>query len=182
MKAPVVYWPGCFSSIAKVHHLDTLDWERFGSTPRDEYYAAKDGRDYAYNAYGGMRTYRSKPITSQLERIWEQAEKLSRTKFDAVFLNRYRVGRDHLGWHSDDGETMDDSRPIAIVSFGAEREIWFRERPELGGSTEVEKLLLESGSIAIMAAGMQDTHQHRIPKASSKQVGERISLTFRGVV
>ena len=45
----------------------------------------------------------------------------------------------------------------------------------------IEKLLLGHGSAAIMAPGMQDTHEHRIPK-SSRQCGVRISLTFRGYV
>jgi alkylated DNA repair dioxygenase AlkB len=47
------------------------------------------------------------------------------------------------------------------------------------GQPSIHKLLLENGSIAIMAAGMQDTWQHRIPKHSAP-CGERISLTFRG--
>ena len=42
-------------------------------------------------------------------------------------------------------------------------------------------LRLGHGSLCLMAPGMQDTWQHRIPKASF-QCGERISLTFRGYV
>jgi alkylated DNA repair dioxygenase AlkB len=124
--------------------------------------------------------------------------------FDVVFLNGYKDGSDHLGWHSDDSEEMDDMRPIAIVTLGQAREIWFRERPItklLGNGTisldsgppkratnvtvtsqpEVEKLTLEHGSLCLMAAGMQDTHQHRIPKAAFQPCGPRISLTFRGL-
>lgn len=77
---------------------------------------------------------------------------------------------------------MDDDRPIAIVSLGVEREIWFRSilgtnsKPSYG---EIEKVILQHGSLCLMSPGMQDTHQHRIPKASF-QCGERISLTYRG--
>lgn len=71
---------------------------------------------------------------------------------------------------------MDASRPIAIVSFGVEREIWFRP---INSVNEITKLKLQHGSLCVMAPGMQDTHQHRIPKAGF-QCGERISLTFRG--
>lgn len=46
---------------------------------------------------------------------------------------------------------------------------------------DVEKLELETGSMTIMEPGMQDSHQHRIPKASFACV-ERISLTFRTYV
>jgi len=38
---------------------------------------------------------------------------------------------------------------------------------------------LGPGSVFIMHPGMQQTHQHRIPKAG-KVVSPRISLTFRG--
>jgi alkylated DNA repair dioxygenase AlkB len=96
---------------------------------------------------------------------------------------------------------MDDARPIVTVSLGVAREIWFRSKPkpglrgvaadvvildqsmEMPGTLvpSIEKLLLGHGSAAIMAAGMQDTHEHRIPKASF-MCGERISLTFRGYV
>lgn len=71
---------------------------------------------------------------------------------------------------------MDDNRPIAIVTLGAEREIWFRER---GNDDSRESLVLTHGSLCLMAAGMQDTHDHRIPKAGF-ECGSRISLTFRG--
>lgn len=76
---------------------------------------------------------------------------------------------------------MDDSRPIAIVSLGAEREIWFQRADPERRLITPDKLRLGNGSLCLMAAGMQDTHQHRIPKAG-RVVGPRISLTFRGTV
>lgn len=97
---------------------------------------------------------------------------------DGCFINGYENSRDHLGWHADDSDSIDDGRPIAIFSLGAEREIWFRPKQPDG---QVYKFLLESGSLMMMNAGMQDTHQHRIPKAS-REVGPRISLTFRGLI
>lgn len=71
-------------------------------------------------------------------------------------------------------------RPIAVVSLGAEREIWFKPQGSKG-LDEVDKLLLKNGSICVMAPGMQDTHYHRIPK-HPEPCGHRISLTFRGYV
>jgi alkylated DNA repair dioxygenase AlkB len=99
------------------------------------------------------------------------------TDFDVVFLNGYKDQSDQLGWHADDSPEMDDNRSIAIISLGAEREIWFRKN----GETLIHKLLLENGSVCLMLPGMQDTHQHRIPKANHA-VGKRISLTFRGTI
>jgi alkylated DNA repair dioxygenase AlkB len=51
-------------------------------------------------------------------------------------------------------------------------------RPVFG---EVTKALLEHGSVCIMQPHMQETWEHRIPKASFT-CGERISLVFRGYV
>lgn len=180
--APVSYTPpGWLFKHAELHKVldERLHWIRHDNAPRDEYYVARDGRDYAYKAYGGMRTYHSQPLHPVIQTIWDAVERRVDTRFDAVFLNRYADGSDHLGWHSDDGETMDDSRPIAIVSLGAIREIWFR--PVKVETADVEKIVLQSGSLTLMARGMQDTHQHRIPKASYAQAGSRISLTFRGL-
>lgn len=65
--------------------------------------------------------------------------------------------------------------------FGADPDMLAGRRIWKDRFGEVEKLLLESGSAAIMAPGMQDAWQHRIPRASFN-CGERISLTFRGYV
>lgn len=97
---------------------------------------------------------------------------------EVCFLNGYENSRDHLGWHSDDSPKMDDSRPIAIVTLGAEREINFAPLIDL---SDVTRLKLESGSLCVMAPGMQDSHAHKIPKAGF-ECGPRISLTFRGFV
>jgi hypothetical protein len=130
---------------------------------------------------------------------------------DVCFLNGYEDSSDQLNFHSDDSEEMDDDSPIVIVSLydvvdekkKYAREIWFRPsichvcKAKIGekhgtycsvgpaeftpNSLDVEKLELANGSMAIMAPGMQDTHQHRIPKASF-MCGKRISLTFRTYV
>jgi alkylated DNA repair dioxygenase AlkB len=134
--------------------------------------------------------------------IRKDLEQVCGCVLDVCFLNRYLNQSDHLGWHADDSPEMDDARPVVTVSLGAEREIWFRAKApaRIRGQTNdavvfdqvqdadglklvpsIEKLLLQHGSTAIMAPGMQDTHEHRIPKASF-QCGERISLTFRGYV
>lgn len=156
--------------------LKKLDWVHHDKVPRHEYYAARNRMPYAYGKV--PRTYLSQPITPALEFAWDAAETLCECKFDVVFLNYYLDGHDHLGWHSDDSDEMDDARPIAIITYGAEREIWFRKEDD----DIVTKLMLEHGSLCVMPAGMQDTHKHRIPKSSVHNCGPRISLTFRGFV
>ena len=107
-------------------------------------------------------------------------EFLKGVRLEVCFANRYLNQRDQLGWHADDSPEMDDERPIAVVSLGVEREIWFRQQHHSLGPT-VEKLKLEHGSLCLMLPGMQLSWEHRIPKASF-QCGTRISLVYRGYV
>ena len=212
MSAPIKYIEKVVLTPDEMHDQlwTQLNWVRIENTPRSEYYHAKNGAPYTYGRGRGIRTYESQPATALLEHLWGIAETYSSCKYDVVFLNGYNDQSDHLGWHSDDSPEMDDRRPIAIISLGAERFINFRKIPfnegkciacngsgkydNFGspdcGSCEgtgretppaIERLLLNNGSLCLMQPGMQDTHQHKIPKAD-RVVGKRISLTFRGVV
>lgn len=98
--------------------------------------------------------------------------------FNACFLNRYDTQKNHLCWHADDSPEMDMDHPIAVISFGAEREIWWKEKDFKGPIPPENRQLLESGSLFIMPAGFQKDHLHKIPKAD-REVGIRVSLTFR---
>jgi alkylated DNA repair dioxygenase AlkB len=189
MRAPITYTPtllGHEHGTKLFNQLwNGLDWLRIDKVPRREYYVAENGRDYSYGRPEYARTYKSQPLTKELRTIWDLAERYAGCRFDVVFLNGYEDGTDHLGWHSDNSPEMDDNRPIAIVSLGAWRDIWFRpiEATQPGFSVHfgMDALRLEHGSLCLMAPGMQDTHQHRIPKAG-RVCGPRISLTFRGYV
>jgi alkylated DNA repair dioxygenase AlkB len=169
--------------------FDELAWLRVENTPRDEYFASDIGAEYTYGRGAGVRTYKPGPWTSSLRYLQKQAEFWTRvtgqpSKLELVFLNRYNDGKDQLGWHADDSPEMDDTRPIVIISLGGEREIWFRKRPSEDplntAVNETYKVLLPNGSICVMPPGMQDTHQHRIPKSDKHTCAPRISLTFRG--
>lgn len=155
---------------------DELDWERRGATPRREYYCNEVDVPYVYGSGLGQRAYQPQVWHPLIADIKRQVEAVLGAHFEVAFLNGYEDSRDHLGAHADDSPEMDDSRPIAIVTLGAEREIWFMPN---AAPKDVSKLLLQNGSLCVMAPGMQDTHKHRIPKAGFN-CGPRISLTFRG--
>lgn len=166
-----------------------LAWERIDKTPRSEYFASDIDKEYTYGKGAGERAYQPQPWIPALKQLQREAEFWTRLviqpcKLEVVFLNLYLDGKDQLGWHADDSPEMDDKRPIVIISLGAEREIWFRQRPSddplSTAVSEVFKVNLPMGSICIMPPGMQDTHQHRIPRSSLNECGPRISLTFRG--
>ncbi len=186
MKAPVTYTPliDLFDRKEQALNFGTflneeVEWVQRGNTPRREAFYCKYPTDYFYGNVEYGRSYSANTnIPPRLKYIWDWLE-MQGIKYEACFLNKYEHAREHLGWHADDSDSIDDSRPIAVISFGAERELWFR--PNGGGPEDVEKLLLETGSLCFMLPGMQDTHQHRIPKAD-RIVDTRISLTFRGLV
>lgn len=195
MAAPIFYLPKFVldpdASFAALR--DELQWERRGDAPRSEYYCNDFPKPYVYGRGRGQRLYEPRPYHPVILKIRKALEEHTGATFEVCFLNRYHDQSDHLGWHADDSPEMDDARPIAVVSLGAEREIWFRPAPPpnadgVTSSAEVmvrmmsvEKLSLAHGSLCLMAAGMQDAWQHRIPKSASL-CGERISLTFRGYV
>ena len=73
---------------------------------------------------------------------------------------------------------MDLDHPIAVVSLGAEREIWWKDKHFKGTIPQENRQLLKNGSLFIMPAGFQNDHLHKIPRCD-RPCGIRISLTFR---
>lgn len=218
MNTPISYSPNFvdnpYDAFEKL--WNELAWERRPGTPRREYYSNDANVPYVYGRGAGEREYLPQVWHPVMLAIREKLEAQTGMRFEVCFLNGYEDQSDHLGWHADDSPEMDDDRPIAIVSLGAEREIWFRANKAIhathchvckaavgeahrdicsvgvGAFTQeqaealpliqpVDKLKLQHGSLCLMHAGMQDTHQHRIPKAGFI-CGKRISLTFRGYV
>jgi alkylated DNA repair dioxygenase AlkB len=177
IQVPIVYSERAFADPERLMDelWNGLDWERREGAPRREYYVNPNGRAYTYGRGAGRREYMPRPASPAIMEIWLKAEQECGCLFEVCFLNGYEDGSDQLGWHADDSPEMDPARPIAIASFGAKRQIWFRQ---MGGSERLE-LALSSGSLCSMGAGMQSTHQHRIPKAGFV-CGPRVSLTFRG--
>jgi alkylated DNA repair dioxygenase AlkB len=185
MESPIIYTPGLFKHITFEQIDAALKWENYGAPRSESYYATKN-IPYTYGRGTGERTYHPHVFENEspsvLIEIWN-----SLNDYELLFCNRYADQHQHLGWHADDSPAIDVTRPIAVVTFGAERDIWFKEQPNspLGQATgvfpnPVEKLKLEHGSLLIMKAGMQQTHFHRIPK-HDRPCGPRVSLTFRGL-
>jgi alkylated DNA repair dioxygenase AlkB len=179
---PIRYIPDFVPDCAGAYQalISELEWVHAGTTvPRLEYYVHEQGLPYRYGYDKFARTYTSQPTHPVIESIRAALANQLDVVFDVVFLNQYEHQHHHLGWHADDSPEMSDFHPIVTVSLGAEREIWFRKNGS--GNEGVQRILLENGSACVMLPGMQDTHQHRIPKCSHP-CGPRISLTFRKFV
>lgn len=183
MTAPIVLHD---AAIAEHEMMFNALWQELAwldvAGPRLEYYCNDFPVPYTYGRGAGERTYQPQPVHPAIAACRDVVEQLTGARLDVCFLNGYRDGSDQLGWHADDSPEMDPARPIAIVSLGARREIYFREKGPASVTGLAEKVWLPSGSVCIMPAGMQQTHLHRIPKASYSPCGPRISLTFRGYI
>ena len=105
-------------------------------------------------------------VTALRRRLAEEAGFRS----NLVLMNRYRDGRDHMGWHTDDERGL--AGRIASVSLGAARRFLIR----WPGEARARAIDLQPGALLIMDGRLR----HALPR-TRKPVGERINLTFRWV-
>jgi alkylated DNA repair dioxygenase AlkB len=172
-----------------------LVWERRDDAPRFEYWTNIFDRDYTYGRGAGVRTYSAKPNHDIVESVSVALEARLGFKYEGCFLNGYDASRnkqDWLGWHEDDDAGINHDRPIAVVTlYGTKnaktRTIAFREKLGVDAVTgkmsygPVETVDLANGSLVLMPAGFQASHQHAIPKVPGAW-DSRISMTYRSLV
>jgi alkylated DNA repair dioxygenase AlkB len=134
-------------------------------------------------AWAGERPYRysgqtlePRPLEGALGPVLEAVRARTRVPFNHVLVNRYRDGRDSMGFHADDEAELGENPQVATVSLGATRR--FVLRPRRGRDTEPLSYDLEHGSLLIMGGTCQRQYHHGIPRQLSVQ-DERVSLTFR---
>jgi alkylated DNA repair dioxygenase AlkB len=139
---------------------------------------ANSNIEYKYLDNINAPSYSSKPFHPKVLEIMNKINKELNLSLDICFLNLYMNSRNGLGWHADDAISIDHSNGIAVVSFGEEREIWWKLKDDKGIIPDSNKKKLENGSLFYMPPGFQDTHFHRIPK-HDRECKPRVSLTFR---
>ena len=96
-----------------------------------------------------------------------------RCRFNSVWVNYYRGGRDSVAWHSDRIGIDPADAVVAIVSLGGPRR--FLLRPAGGGRSRL--FALASGDLLVMGGSCQQDWEHSIPKVASAP--PRMSVTFR---
>ncbi|HEX9206829.1 MAG TPA: alpha-ketoglutarate-dependent dioxygenase AlkB [Steroidobacteraceae bacterium] len=161
--------------------LAEIDWRQeevliFGQrrlVPRLVAWHGDPGTAYTYSG----TVHEPLPWTPALAGIKARVESLTCHTFNSVLLNRYRGGRDGMGWHADDEPELGREPAIASVSFGAPRRFLLKHRRLRAARQE---LLLGHGDLLLMAGATQHHYVHAVPK-TAREVGERINLTFRRV-
>lgn len=177
--APIVYIPNFITNPDDVFEAlwDNLDWVH--RTPRRrEYWTNILNKDYTYGNEISGGSYVAQPSNATVDHVAALLSPVVGFDYEGCFLNGYSESRSGLEWHADISPDIDHTRPIAVVSVGGPRAIQFMKKDE--HHSEKTELILESGSLLLMNAGMQDTHLHRIPKAGY-EVNPRISLTYRSL-
>ncbi|MEB3317615.1 MAG: alpha-ketoglutarate-dependent dioxygenase AlkB [Cyanobacteriota bacterium] len=124
------------------------------------------------------------PWTEPLSQVRDRLEAHLGVGFNCLLLNRYRDGRDRMGWHADDEPELVADHPIASLSLGASRTLRFRPRPggapAEGDPPEPLSVELADGDLLLMAAPTQRYWQHGLPSRLGVK-SERFNLTFRAV-
>lgn len=185
-EAEVVFYPAFFPAAEAdrlfAELLSTTQWRQdsmkmFGELKPLPRLTAWYGDPGARYVYSGIENEPS-PWTPALEEVKHAVEAACGVAFNGVLLNRYRTGRDSMGWHADDEPEFGVDPVIASVSFGGTRnfQLKHKRRKELKASTE-----LTHGSLLVMSGGTQANWLHQVPK-TAKPVGERLNLTFRRIV
>jgi alkylated DNA repair dioxygenase AlkB len=160
---------------------NTIDWEThrirmFGreiDSPRSSSWIGDPGTIYTYS----RTRFEPRPWPQPLLPIRDQLEALLATGFNSVLANRYRDGRDYMGWHSDDEPELGAQPIIASLSLGATRRFVLKPR----GAGQRLDLDLPHGSLLIMSGQTQALYRHALP-STKRPVGERINLTFRRIL
>ena len=184
--AEVLFYPVFFSAPEADRLLkelrDTTKWRQdtmrfFGKQvplPRLTAWYGDPGCRYVYSGIENQPL----PWTPALLEVKRAVEAPSGVVFNGVLLNRYRTGKDSMGWHSDDEPEFGEQPVIASASFGGTRtfQLKHKKRRELKASVD-----LTHGSLLIMRSDTQANWLHQVPKAA-KPVKERLNLTFRRIV
>jgi alkylated DNA repair dioxygenase AlkB len=118
------------------------------------------------------------PWPSALAPVRERLSRELDVSFDSVLANRYRDGRDGMGWHRDDERELGPRPAIASLSLGAARRFVLKQ---VGGEGARWEAALPAGSLLVMRGETQANYRHALPK-TARRVGERINLTFRRIL
>ena len=177
------FWEFFFETAESNVFFETLktevSWKQepiklFGKTIMQPRLTALQGIPTIPYGYSGIRM-NPDPFSPTLLAIKARIEPLAGVDFTHVLLNRYRDGKDSMGWHRDNEKELGSNPVIASVSFGSARDFQFRLYES---KSEKRSVTLHHGSLLIMKGPTQHHWEHQVPKRANVS-GERINLTFR---
>jgi alkylated DNA repair dioxygenase AlkB len=135
-----------------------------------------DAFSYRYS----NQTVLTRPCTPEVMTIQKEVETMFMALYDQpisynfVLINRYLDGKDSVGWHADNEESIDQTMPICSVSFGSARDFDVRMK---NNHSFRQRWNLKHRDLLIMKPGAQELTEHCLPKRANSSV--RFNLTFR---
>ncbi len=182
----VLFFPNVFSKLESDNYLSALtagiNWKHeaikmFGKEVMQPRLTAWYGDSDKPYSYSGI-TMQPHAWNAHLLEIKTRIEGTSGTIFTSALLNYYRDGKDSMGWHRDNEKELGINPVIGSVSFGAARTFQLRNYAD---KSIIRGIELTHGSFLIMRGQTQHYWEHRVPKATLRNVatGPRINITFR---
>lgn len=176
-----VWLPATRADALMAQLREGLDWEvhrirmfgRMVDSPRLSSWIGDPGLGYVYS---GTR-FEPRPWHPALLPLRAELACLLGVEFNSVLANRYRDGRDAMGWHSDDERELGPCPVIASVSLGATRRFVLKHRREPGRKLGLD---LPNGSLLVMRGDTQAHYRHALPR-TARALADRINLTFRHI-
>ena len=165
-------------------HKEVFNWLDIGSLHQDtiklfgkEYlqprllrFEGDAGVSYIYS----RKKYTTESWSAVSLEIRSQLKRYLDVEFNSVLINLYRDGADSMGLHADNEPELGEQPIIASVSYGAEREIIFKEN---NGDRKI-CVFLPHGSLLLMKGRLQHCWKHEIRK-TKKPLQPRVNFTFR---
>jgi alkylated DNA repair dioxygenase AlkB len=157
--------------------LDELAWEQrpimvFGKPVMQPRLIAWAGElPYRYSG----QTLEVLPISGVLAQLTHAVSEAVGVPFNHVLGNRYRDGKDSMGWHADDERELGRQPVIAALSLGVGRKFMLHRKRN---KRQKRHYTLSHGSLLVMGGACQHTWRHAVPKMTVV-TDERINLTFR---
>ncbi|HWO08136.1 MAG TPA: alpha-ketoglutarate-dependent dioxygenase AlkB [Polyangiaceae bacterium] len=130
--------------------------------------------------YSGQ-TLEPRPWPSAARGVLTRISATARIPFNHVLINRYRDGKDSMGYHADAEPELGRDPVVATLSLGETRRFVLR-RHERASDEPPLVLPLRNGSLLIMGGTCQRHYRHAIPRDAHPALDERISLTFRHIL
>lgn len=138
-------------------------------------YSVEPGITYKFT---GTRI-NSKPESSLpiLKTIREYIEEKTGLEFNFAFINYYANGQQYIGYHSDGEKELVPGSSIASMSFGQERDFYFRNimDPKI-----IKQYVLHDNTFLLMNHPTNTQWKHCLPKRSLLTCpNPRVNITFR---
>jgi alkylated DNA repair dioxygenase AlkB len=134
--------------------------------PREVAWCGERGLNYRYSGLD----HRASGWLPEILELKDRVERACGTQFNFVLANRYRDGRDYMGWHRDNEPGMVGL--VASLSLGDRRRFLMR----LSDKNRSQRLQLDHGSLLIFDGAIR----HCLPRCAV--AGPRLNLTFRSLV